>query len=359
MDLLLPLILAAVVTVLLIPLLERRANALHIVDVPAPRKVHLQPVPRVGGLAMAAGAALPLLLWLPMERHLASILLAALVVLAFGVWDDRSNLRPITKLTGQCVAVAIVVVGGDVAIHSVTLATRVELPPAVAYALTCVFLLGVTNAINLADGLDGLAGGTSLLCCAAIAALSLAADAPLITVIALAFMGSVLGFLRYNSYPARVFMGDGGSQLLGFVIGVLSIELTQRSDVPYATALPLLLLGLPIVDTLTVIAVRMSEGRSPFDADRNHLHHRLLGRGFDHFEAVAVIYLMQSVMFVLAWLLRFETDLVVVPVFAACALAVVGGVMVAERRSSCPNGCSGSKRRRTCRGGAMLSRGSW
>jgi UDP-GlcNAc:undecaprenyl-phosphate/decaprenyl-phosphate GlcNAc-1-phosphate transferase len=322
------LIVAAVVTVLLIPILERRALALRVLDEPGPRKVHERPMPRVGGIAMAVGAAIPVLLWVPMDRSLAAVLLAALTILVFGVWDDRRNLPARTKFLGQCIAVAIVMFAGGVSIHSVTLAERFEIPSVISIPLTFFFLIGTTNAINLADGLDGLAGGTTFLCMAAIAVLS-GGGAPVIMALTLAMMGSLLGFLRYNSYPARVFMGDGGSQLLGFMAGVLAVQLTQEPDLPYSAALPLLLLGLPIIDTLTVMILRVYEGRSPFAADRKHLHHRFLELGFDHFEAVAIIYVLQGVLFVLAWQMRYQSDLLVVLVFAAFGTAVLLSLFVA------------------------------
>jgi len=323
-------IVAAVVTVVLIPVLERRALALRVMDEPGGRKLHERPVPRVGGIAMAIGAALPLLLWMPLEPPLAALLAAALVVLCFGVVDDRVSLRPSVKFLGQCIGVAIAMTAGGVLIESTTLQERHELPALVAWPLTFFFLVGTTNAINLADGLDGLAGGTTFLCIAAVAALSVSVD-PLVTVVALALLGSLLGFLRFNSYPARVFMGDGGSQLLGFLAGVLAIRLTQAEASPYSAALPLLLLGLPIIDTLTVMALRIREGRSPFAADRKHLHHRLLELGFDHFEAVAIIYLLQCVLFVLAWQMRFQSDPMVVAVFLACGGAVLLAVFAGVR----------------------------
>ena len=145
-------------------------------------------------------------------------------------------------------------------------------------------------------------------------------------------MGSLLGFLRYNSYPARVFMGDGGSQFLGFTVGVLAVVLTQDASMPLSAALPLLLLGLPILDTLTVMALRIREGRSPFSADKQHLHHRLLGLGFDHFEAVALIYLLQGALFLLAWRMRYDSDVAIVAVFVAFAATLLPALFVAEHR---------------------------
>ena len=331
MDLLLAFILAMVLTMALIPPLMRRAGALHVLDAPGERKVHARPIPRVGGIAMAIGAAVPLLLWLELSRLASAYLVSALVVLAFGIWDDRVSLPAGAKFFGQLIAVLIVVLVGGIEIHSVTLAGRIELPGLVAVPLTVLFLLGVTNAINLSDGLDGLAGGTTFLCCAAIALLSLGTEMVFVPLTAVVFMGCLLGFLRFNTYPAQVFMGDGGSQLLGFTVGVLAVRLTQQEALPYSAALPLLLLGLPILDTLAVMAIRIRDGRSPFAADRHHLHHRLLALGFEHFEAVVVIYLLQAALFLLAWLLCYYSDIVIVAVFAAFAATLLLALFRAER----------------------------
>jgi UDP-GlcNAc:undecaprenyl-phosphate/decaprenyl-phosphate GlcNAc-1-phosphate transferase len=332
MELLLPLLLAAVVTVALIPLLERRAMVLHVMDAPGDRKVHERPVPRVGGIAMAAGSAVAFAFWLPMDRLSVAYVAGALIVLSFGVWDDRSDLRPVIKLLGQLAAVAVVVFVGDVSIHSITLTSRIELPAVVAVPLTFLFLVGVTNAINLADGLDGLAGGTTLLCFAAIAALGFGHDLPFVMTVTVVMMGSLLGFLRFNSYPARVFMGDGGSQLLGFTAGVVAVVLTQDPQLPYSAALPLLLLGLPIIDTLTVMVRRIASGLSPFSADQRHLHHRLLARGFDHFEAVALVYLLQASLFVLAWFMRHQSDLAILLAFLAFAAGLLSMLFLGRQK---------------------------
>ena len=143
--------------------------------------------------------------------------------------------------------------------------------------------------------------------------------------LALAFAGAVIGFLRFNTYPASVFMGDAGSQLLGFAIGVLSVRATQSAASPISAAIPILLLALPILDTLSVMAQRIGEGRSPFSPDKNHIHHKLLALGFDHHEAVMVIYLLQAALFVTAYFLRFESDIVIVgfvTVFFAASITV-------------------------------------
>jgi hypothetical protein len=154
--------------------------------------------------------------------------------------------------------------------------------------------------------------------------LALTLDERLVAAVSIILAGSLLGFLRFNTYPARIFMGDGGSQFLGFTVAVLAILITQHESLPISAALPLLLLGLPILDTLSVMAQRLAEGRSPFAADKNHVHHRLLALGFAHYEAVFIIYLTQACLFVFAWYLRYTSDVAIVAVFAGFAVVTLG-----------------------------------
>src|ERR1700733_1219246 len=330
MDLLLAFVIAMVITMALIPPLVRVAGRLHGLDDPASRKVHTHPIPRVGGIAMAVGSLLPLCFWLKMDRTLLGYLLAVIVLLVFGAWDDRAALRAHTKFAGQLIAVLIVMLVGHVSIDTLMLAEPVALPAWLGFTLTVLFLLGITNAINLSDGLDGLAGGTTLLCCAALALLGESWDVRFVETLGVVLVGALLGFLRFNNYPARIFMGDAGSQFLGFSVGVLSIALTSPTATPLSTALPLLLIGLPVLDTLIVIVLRLRAGRSPFAADRMHFHHRLLALGFDHHEAVIVIYTVQCVLLLLAWQLRLENDLLIVEVFLGFAIVFTGTLVVLE-----------------------------
>jgi UDP-GlcNAc:undecaprenyl-phosphate GlcNAc-1-phosphate transferase len=159
------------------------------------------------------------------------------------------------------------------------------LPAWVAVPLTVVAIIGVTNAINLADGLDGLAGGISLLSFCCIGYLAYLEGDISVGLAALAFIGAIFGFLRFNTHPATIFMGDTGSQLLGFAAITLSLALTQRQTA-LSPLLPLILLGFPVLDTLTVMITRILRKRSPFSADRNHFHHNLLDLGFRHPESV-------------------------------------------------------------------------
>jgi UDP-GlcNAc:undecaprenyl-phosphate/decaprenyl-phosphate GlcNAc-1-phosphate transferase len=330
-NLLLPLVVAMVVTMALIPILVRAADQLHVLDHPIGRKIHAQATPRVGGIAMAIGVLLPLWLWLPVDATLLAYLLSVLILLLFGVWDDRATLSASAKFAGQALAVVVVMIGGHVSIDSVVLNKLWVLPHWLSLALTFIFLVGVTNAINLTDGLDGLAGGTALLCCAALTLLAQNWGVQFVGMVGVSLVGALFGFLRFNTYPARIFMGDAGSQFLGLSLGVLSILITRQSVTPLSTALPLLLIGVPVLDTLTVMTLRLCAGRSPFAADRRHFHYRLMALGLDHTESVIVLYATQGALFLLAWRLRFESDLLILGVFGAFAILFSGGFAILER----------------------------
>jgi UDP-GlcNAc:undecaprenyl-phosphate GlcNAc-1-phosphate transferase len=322
-------ILAMVVTMLALPVLARIAGILGVLDQPGGRKVHSAPIPRVGGLAMALGVLAAALLTLHLQAPDRWFLAATMVLVGFGAWDDRVDLDYRIKFAGQLLAVAVAVIWGDVRIRTITLDDSILLPDWVSLPLTVIFLVGITNAVNLADGLDGLAGGTTFLSLCAIALLSSATAGGVEAALPLVFAGAVLGFLRFNTYPASVFMGDAGSQLLGFSLGVLSIRATQNEATQVSAAIPLLLLALPIVDTLIVMVRRIIEKRSPFSADKNHIHHKLLGLGFAHHEAVMVIYAVQGTLFVAAYFLRFESDLLILAVVSAFFAATAGTLRLA------------------------------
>jgi UDP-GlcNAc:undecaprenyl-phosphate GlcNAc-1-phosphate transferase len=327
----LPFIVGMVVTMAWLPMLVRLANKWLIIDRPGVRKVHSAPVPRVGGIAMALGVLVAALLTMHLQRSDIWFLAAAGILIVFGVMDDRFDLDYRVKLIGQLLAVGIVVFKGDARIQTIALDDRLWLPSWVSLPLTAFFLVGVTNAVNLADGLDGLAGGTTFLCLCAVALLSSVGVPGTSTALALAFAGAVLGFLRFNTYPASVFMGDAGSQLLGFGIGVLSIRATQNASSEISAALPILLLALPILDTLSVMVQRIGEGRSPFSPDKNHIHHKLLALGFDHHEAVMVIYVVQGALFVIAYFLRYESDVVILGIVAGFFAAAIFALQIAAR----------------------------
>jgi UDP-GlcNAc:undecaprenyl-phosphate GlcNAc-1-phosphate transferase len=195
------------------------------------------------------------------------------------------------------------------------------------------FIVAVTNAINLADGLDGLAGGLTLLSFSGMACLAYLAGDHVVLLMMVSILGGLLGFLRFNTYPARIFMGDAGSQFLGFYLAVTAIVLTDPLRGPYTPALGLLLLGLPMLDTLGVIVQRLKEGRLPFVADRNHLHHKLLAMGLSHRQAVLAIYSIQAGMVSLAYVLRWQQDLLVFAVYVLSAGIILMPFILPGRRS--------------------------
>lgn len=316
-------VMACFITMALIPPLMRSAERLKFVDVTDERKVHTGIIPRVGGIAMVAGTVLPMLMWLDLTRQASAFLIGVAIIVAFGVWDDRKDLDYRLKFFGQIVAIGIVVWYGDVLIRWLPFTAGAEIPLYVSALLTGFILLGVTNAVNLADGLDGLAGGMMLLSFGAIALLGYIAQDGDVLLIAMAISGGILGFLRFNTYPARIFMGDSGSQFLGFSIGVLAIAVTQQPDSEFSPSLPLLLLGLPILDTAMVMSKRISQRRSPFSPDKNHIHHRLLAIGLDHYEAVFLIYIVQAGLVVAAYWLRTTSDSIILTVYGVFCVSVI------------------------------------
>ncbi len=318
-------------TAALIPVLARWAPVIGLTDAPGPRKVHSEPVPRVGGLAMAVGLFTATLFAVPLTPSARGLLISLLVLLVFGLWDDRVTLGYRAKFAGQVIAVGVCMIVGGIHVGTLDFGAAGVVPPFVSTLITFIFLIGITNAINLADGLDGLAGGMVLLCLCAIALFAVASGNSTASAIALIEAGAVLGFLRFNTHPARVFMGDSGSQMLGLSVGALALLATQGETSAQSAALPLLLLGLPIMDTLTVMLTRIRAGRSPFAADSNHLHHRLLALGFAHREAVLVIYLLQVGLVLLAYFLRFELDSQIVLAFCAFAGCLLAALHWAAR----------------------------
>ncbi len=305
-----------VVTIAMIPVLSRLAVHWQILDVPDERKVHETPIPRCGGVAMAVGAFIPILYWYSDNPFIQSFLLASGVIVFFGISDDFLTLRPRWKVLGQIIAALIVIYGGDVRIVSLggLLPSGMLLPAWISVSLTLLTIVGVTNAINLSDGLDGLAGGISLLAVCFIGYLAYMTGRYEIGLVCLAFGGALFGFLRFNTHPATIFMGDSGSQLLGFSAITLSLTLTQQVTA-FSPLIPLLLFGVPVLDTLTVMTSRIIHGRPPFSADRNHFHHRLLDMGFFHSETVLALYLVQAILVLGTFFLRFQSETLILSVY--------------------------------------------
>ena len=320
------------ISMALIPLMIRWAPALGMLDKPDPRKVHTTPIPRVGGVGIVLGALVPLWIWLPLNDLAMSFLMGSVVLLVFGIWDDIKELGHYVKFVGQFIAVLLVVYHGNLYITQLPFLESVDINETFGRVFTVIAMVGVINAINHSDGLDGLAGGESLLSLGGIAYLAYQANDAFVVPVAFAAMGGVFGFLRFNSHPARVFMGDGGSQFLGFTLAFLVVYLTQVSNRALSPAIPALLLGLPIVDILSVFAQRIYGGMNWFRATKNHVHHRLLELGYRHYESVMLIYSIQALLVIVGVMMPYESDALLLGFYLVVCTLLFAYLIVAERK---------------------------
>jgi UDP-GlcNAc:undecaprenyl-phosphate GlcNAc-1-phosphate transferase len=333
------LLISMVITIVLIPFFRGLALRWHAgLDQPDERKVHSGAVPRTGGLGMAIGATVPVLLWAPHDPFSLSLMIGSGIIVLFGVLDDVHNLGFKSKFAAQIgAALAILLVGGvRIRFLGDLLPPGTLVPDWIGAPLTLVLIVGVTDAINLSDGLDGLAGGISMLSFICIGFLALVSGHTVIALFATTIVGAILGFLRFNTYPATVFMGDCGSQLLGFMAISLSLGLTQGhagvDAFVNSPVLPLLLVGFPVLDTLTVMSERIWEGNSPFKADKKHFHHRLLRLNLFHREAVLVIYILQTLLVTAAFILRFRSEWALLSLYGGFCLAILSFFGVADAK---------------------------
>lgn len=321
MTYLLVLITSLAISMAIIPVMVRFAPRFGMIDKPDSRKVHAHPIPRAGGVGIVLGSLVSMAMWLPMDALTVAYLFGSAILLIFGVWDDICELGHYAKFVGQLIAVAPVVYYGDLYVTHLPLMGFETIPDFIGKPFTIFALMGMINAINHSDGLDGLAGGMSLLSLSCMAYLAFLANGELVMLIAMAVIGGVFGFLRYNTYPAKVFMGDGGSQFLGFTVGFVVLLLIERINPALSPALPALLLGLPIIDILAVFVQRIYQGMNWFRATKNHIHHRLLELKFHHYEAVIIIYSIQAFFVVSAVFLGYESDFLILSLYiGVCAL---------------------------------------
>jgi len=311
-------------TIVLIPIFSGVAVKLKFLDIPNERKIHTSPIPKVGGVAMALGMVIPVVLWAPANKFVTSVILASWIIVVFGIIDDFKDVNYKIKFSGQIVAALVVIFWGGVKIHTLggILWPGYVLPDIISIPLTLVVIVGVTNAINLSDGLDGLAGGICLLSFICLGYLCYRQGFQEPIIFSVAIMGAIIGFLRFNTYPASIFMGDAGSQLLGFLFISLSLGLTQNGS-NLNPFLPLVLMGLPILDTITVMTERILAGRWPFHADKKHVHHKLLSLGFYHSESVLIIYACHAFFVTVGFMFRMYSEwslLVLYVLFSAAAM---------------------------------------
>ena len=317
MPLWLKLIVAAAVAFLscflMTPPVKRFAEMIGAVDQPSERRINKVPIPRMGGLAIFLGFVLTSLLFVPMSTQVTGILLGAVIIAVMGAVDDIVSLNPWIKLAGQIVAAVVAIRCGVVfsAISNpnpLSEVTTIEIGW-LSIPLTVFWIVACTNAVNLIDGLDGLAVGVSTISSLTMLVVSLIVSEPTVSLLLAVLSGACLGFLPYNMNPAKIFMGDVGSQLLGFVLSTVSILGLFKMHAIITFLVPLLALALPLADTTFAFFRRILRGQSPFPPDRGHLHHRLLALGLSQKQAVAVMYGISAVLGLSAVLMTGKSPL--------------------------------------------------
>ncbi len=298
-------LLAAAIAWLLVPYAERLAVRVGAIDLPKPRGLHDKPMPRLSGLAILVAVEAAGWIWLPADGESRSILLGAVAIAAVGVIDDVRGLSAFPKLVGQIAAAAIPVAAG-VRVDNLTLpfVGGFELGW-LAYPLTVLGIVAVVNVINFLDGVDGLAAGVCTIAAIALAAIALSLDRNAAGVLAAITAGAALGFLRHGFPPASSFMGDTGSNLLGYLLAVASVQGALKTNAVIALAFPLIVLAVPILDTGFVVAKRLKYRQPIYQADSWHFHHRMANIGFSQRRTVAYLYTWTLVMAALALALRF------------------------------------------------------
>src|SRR5215218_4697138 len=285
-------LLALVVVVILTPAVGRFARILGVVDQPGEtRRIHIRPIPRLGGIALLLGIFIPALAFLTLDGVYRGILLGAAVATFVGVVGDFRGLPWWGKLGGQ-VSAAAIAVGFGVHVERFTfpLLGIQQLPDWVGIPLSMLWIVAIMNMVNFLDGMDGLAAGICAIAGSTFAIIALSLGKPEAAILSAIVAGACFGFLRHNFYPARIFMGDSGAMLLGFVLATLAIQGLLKTAATVALFFPLIVLAVPILDTSFVVARRLKHGEKVYAPDQAHLHHRFLRRGFSQRQAVLYLY---------------------------------------------------------------------
>ena len=327
---------AALVTAFLIalittPVVRALAHKVGAMDVPKDnRRMHKVPIPRMGGLAIFFGFLLSSLIFVPLTNELRFMLLGAVIIVILGIFDDIYALSAKLKFVVQIIAALVAVAGGNV----ITTVSNPNIFSSAPYwhlgflsiPVTVIWIVAITNSVNLIDGLDGLACGVSTISSLSMLVIALAAADPSVALLMAALAGGCIGFLPYNLNPAKIFMGDTGSTFLGYVLAVVSIQGLFKFYTIISFVVPFLMLGLPIFDTCFAFFRRIAHGQSPMSPDRSHIHHRLIDMGFSQKQAVAVLYLVSAILGLTAVVLATSSALrAMILLVALCVAALVAG----------------------------------
>src|SRR5919201_2144000 len=287
-------VLALMIVVLLTPTVGRMARLIGAVDRPERRRLNVRPIPRLGGLALFFGIFVPALAFLDLSRETRGLLLGAAVATTVGAIDDFRGLEWWQKLAGQ-LAAAVIPVGFGIWVHRFTfpIVGIHVLPKWVGMPLSVLWIVAIMNMVNFLDGLDGLAEGVSAISAFTFTLIALSLPRPEVSaaILSAIVLGAALGVLRHHFYPARIFMGDSGALLLGFVLATVPLQGLLKTASIVTLFFPLLVLAVPIVDTTFVVARRLKHGERVFVADQAHLHYRFLRRGFSQVRAAVYIWL--------------------------------------------------------------------
>jgi UDP-GlcNAc:undecaprenyl-phosphate/decaprenyl-phosphate GlcNAc-1-phosphate transferase len=299
-------VVAAVIVILLTPAVGGMARMLGVVDQPGTRRLNRRAVPRLGGLALFFGIFVPALAFLPLGRETKGLLLGAAVATTVGAVDDFRGLQWWEKLGGQ-IAAAAIPAGFGIWVHRFTFPVVGvhSLPEWVGVPLTILWIVAIMNMVNFLDGLDGLAAGVCAISGFTFCLIALSLGRPSPAILAAIVLGACVGFLRHNFYPARIFMGDSGAMLLGFVLAALSVQGLLKTAAVATLLFPLIVLAVPIIDTSFVVAKRLKYGRPVYSADSWHLHHRFMSIGYSQRRAALTMWAWCAVLSGAALSLRF------------------------------------------------------
>src|ERR1700687_2348233 len=329
-------LIATFASLVLTPLIRRLCERFNLLDVPLDgRRMHSKAMPRLGGVAIylacvIALSTLPFLdnmLTQTLRIFTAEIFVAlipATLVMFLGIYDDLRGTNATVKFAALgLIATLFFVMGGRIEVLSIPFIGSVHLPATISFLITVFWLVGIANAFNLIDGMDGLATGAALFSSLVILAISFAQGQPLMIVFSLILCGALAGFLRYNFNPASIFLGDSGALFVGFSLAALSILGSQKASTAVAVAIPILAFGLPVVDTGVSIARRFLSAKPIFKGDREHIHHMLLDRGWSQRRVALVLYGVSALFALLAMLFVNSGNALTAVVLFVVGVAVV------------------------------------
>lgn len=325
---------AAVLSYFFTPPVKNFAHKVGAIDVPKDaRRMHKKPIPRLGGLAIYGGFLCSILIFGQLDETMLCVLLGAAIIVALGIFDDALALGAKLKFVVQIVAAAIPVCIGDLQIGLFTNLNPLSDTPFVhlgilAVPVTIIWIVGITNAVNLIDGLDGLAVGVSSIAAITMLAVALLTGNMPIAITMAALAGACIGFMPYNLNPAKIFMGDTGSTFLGYMLATVSIMGLFKFYAVISFAVPFLILGLPIFDTANAIIRRVAAGRSPMSPDRGHVHHKLIDMGFNQKQAVAILYAISATLGLTAVVLTSSGEVKAIVLLLAVLAAILVGACI-------------------------------